>query len=104
MFVLSSIWEGFGYVITEALSLGIPTVATDCPSGPAEILENGKYGMLIEPGDSARLGHIIYEMLRNPELHKHYAQKADERISEFTIKGMADKYADLIYEVVNGKR
>ncbi|MBL4773466.1 MAG: glycosyltransferase, partial [Alcanivoracaceae bacterium] len=52
LFALSSQWEGFGNVIVEALSTGTPVISTNCPGGPKMILKNGKYGQLIELGDS----------------------------------------------------
>lgn len=104
LFVLSSIWEGFGYVIIEALTFGIPTVSTDCPSGPSEILGDGKYGILVDPGDFTALGHAIYDVLTTPELHSRYALKGNERISEFNIESMAEKYAGLLNEMVYGKK
>lgn len=104
MFVLSSIWEGFGYVIIEALTLGIPTVSTDCLSGPSEILGHGKYGILITPGDSKELGNAMHEILTDPVLHRRYALRAKERIREFSIKNMADKYANMINDITHGKK
>jgi len=66
LFVLSSKWEGLPTVLIEALALGTPVVSTDCPSGPAEILENGLWGHLVPVEDIDSLANAMLKSLDEP--------------------------------------
>lgn len=66
VFVLSSRYEGLPVALIEALACGCPVVSTDCPSGPAEILEGGKWGSLVPVGDINALSQAILQVLESP--------------------------------------
>jgi len=91
-FVLSSAWEGLPGVLVEALVAGTPIVSTDCPSGPAEILENGKYGRLVPVGDHVALAAALTEGLES----RAERDLLQQRGSEFTVKRAADLYLALL--------
>ena len=91
IFVLSSAWEGFGNVVAEALAAGAPVVSTNCPSGPAEILDNGKYGELVSVGDSQGMAEAILRVLSGK------VRSVDSAwLEQFTLRYSAQKYLELI--------
>jgi len=77
VFVMSSRSEGFGNVIVEALACGVPVVSTDCPTGPGEILEKGRFGRLTPVGDPEALARAIIEMLAAPPDPRGLRQRAE---------------------------
>lgn len=95
IFVLSSTTEAFGYVLVEALSMGLTVVSTDCPYGPRYILEDGKYGILVPMNDSNALACGIIKAL-NQNFDKN---KLKEKAKEFNSESVAYKYLEMIYRL-----
>lgn len=93
IFVLSSAWEGFGNVIVEAMTYGLPIVSTDCNHGPAEILEAGKYGKLVPVRDYLAMANAISDLISNNPFNKH-AQI--QRSLDFSEEKISQQYNDLI--------
>ena len=88
LFVLSSRWEGSPNVLTEALALGTPVVSTDCPSGPREILANGRYGTLVPIGDQESLARaILTSMGSAPE-----KSLLKDAVRDYTVEASSRKY------------
>jgi glycosyltransferase involved in cell wall biosynthesis len=100
LFVLSSVFEGLGMVIVEALACGTPVVATDCPHGPAEILAGERGGILVPPRDPERLANALVELLTNSEHRRRLAEAAQVRAEAFAAETIATQYAALFDEVV----
>ncbi len=94
LFVHSSKFEGLPTVLIEAMILGKPIVATNCPTGVSEILMGGQAGELVKIGDEIGLAEEIEKMLLNPDLSNSYVVKAKERLVDFEqSKVMSQFYA-----------
>tara|TARA_B100000700_G_C15058040_1_gene863995 strand:+ start:2748 stop:3845 length:1098 start_codon:yes stop_codon:yes gene_type:complete len=88
VFVLSSDWEGLPNVVIQALALNCKIVSTDCDAGPREILDDGKLGILVEPGNELDLANAILKSLRRKSQNLLF----DRKMSRFDIKNIALQY------------
>lgn len=92
VFVLSSLFEGLPSVLIEALAMGTSAVATNCKSGPQEILENGKYGRLVQVGDVEQMAIEILAALESPMNPEILRQRA----REFTLERSLSQYTQVL--------
>lgn len=91
-FAFTSIYEGFGNVLVEAMAAGLPSVTTDCPSGPAEIVAHGKYGMLVPMRDPRALADAFDRLMSDRVVYEGYQARAREGAARFDVATAAEKY------------
>jgi glycosyltransferase involved in cell wall biosynthesis len=96
VFVLSSVSEGFGNVILEAMVCGCPVVSTDCPSGPREIITDGENGILVPVGNSAALSEVVLKVIKNHTLNKKLTMNALKRVDDFSLEKIVNQYHKII--------
>jgi len=99
IFVLSSRFEGFGMVILEAMSYGVPVVATDCKSGPRELLCGGEFGELVRSESVEALAQGIKKLLLDKKYRKTLADKGLMRVKDFEPDLIAQKWEQLFNEI-----
>lgn len=87
VFVLSSRYEGLPNVLIQAMALGCPVVSTNCPSGPEEILDGGKYGELVPVGDADAMAQAILRVLEG-----NRKTAPPEWLEQFRVEKVAEQY------------
>ncbi|MDA7677004.1 glycosyltransferase [bacterium] len=96
LFVSTSLQEGFGNVIVEALACNTIVICSDCPGGPRDILQNGQHGVLFPVGDSSALAQAIINQLQNPSLFS----EAQVRSHQYKASTIALRYLNFISSLV----
>lgn len=103
LFVLPSLNEGMPNALIEAVATGIPVLACDCPSGPREILDDGRCGNLVAPGDSAALTDGIADAMVHFADIKSRAVLAKRRVEELFEPGAGMRRLETLFEQVSGR-
>lgn len=99
IFVLSSRYEGFGMVITEAMQCGLPPVAFACPCGPRDIIRHGEDGLLVPKGDIEALARAIAYLIEHDEVRMQMAENAYHSAKRYEMKNIARQWEKLFDEL-----
>ena len=95
VFTSSSIFEGFGLVLVEALACGTPVVATNCLSGPAEVLADGEFGVLVPPKDPEGRAKGLKKLLTDPVERARLSKLGVGRAEVFGERSRMVEWEDL---------
>ena len=101
IFILSSRYEGFGMVITEAMACGIPPVAFACPCGPRDIITDGKDGLLAENGNIESLAEKIIYLIEHEAQRQQMGKQAQQRIRKFHLDTIMQQWDELFKKLLS---
>lgn len=100
IFVLPSRFEGFPNVLTEAMACGLPVIAADCESGPADIIRPGEDGLLVPPGDISALAQALGLLMSDRELRNRLGESARSVVQRFREDNILNMWEDVLETAV----
>jgi glycosyltransferase involved in cell wall biosynthesis len=95
VYALGSRFEGFGMVLIEAMSVGLPLVSFDCPRGPGEIIDDGVTGTLVPDGDVPRFSAALRELVASDPLRRRMGANAREQARAYEMPAVIDRWESL---------
>ena len=104
VFVLSSRYESFGNVLTEAMVAGLPIVSFDCPFGPGEIITDGVDGILVTPEDPDALAAAMADVIQNAELRQRLGEAAQQNVRRFERSRIMQLWDELVADLAKSPR
>ena len=104
IFAFSSRYEGFGLVLIEAMSCGVPCISFDCPHGPSEIITNGKNGLLVQNGNIDEFANSLDSMINNYEQRKFMSINARIDSQKYKRENIMPQWIELFETLSNTMR
>lgn len=96
IYALSSRFEGFGLVLTEASTMSVPMVSFNCPVGPDEIIRDGENGLLVEPENVEQFAEKLLLLIRDEKMRKTMGERAFEMAKQFSIDRIIPQWIEMI--------
>ncbi len=103
IYVMSSRYEGFGMVLTEAMAYGVPCVSFDCPYGPSDIITDNVDGFLVPNGDTKALGEKLNALIENDTLRRDMGNKAKKNSARYLPDKIIKQWDGLFKQLLKDK-
>lgn len=99
LIVMTSNYEGFGMVLVEAMSCGVPAVAFDCQCGPRDIVCHGERGLIVKNGDIEGLAEAMMKLMSDDELRRKMGENAKRVVETYSEERVMKLWVDLFKEI-----